>query len=116
MVYQPKNRFNVPLMLYIPQYNKALGTVTKEYTEDDNYKFQFFASVKTYGGTETQINGLLVIERTAIIETYYTPKITADCQIKNLINNHTYEILGDVENIDFCNQFLRFKVKTIGGC
>jgi len=71
--------------------------------------------LKTYGGTEKIINGVLVIEDTATIETWYRPDIKANCQIA-LDKDTVYDILGEPENINKRNQILKFKVKRhVGG-
>lgn len=105
--------FTTPLRVYIPTYNTLHGVVKKVFTEKDSFIIN--ASFKTYGGTETTNNDLYTIYDTASIDTWYDPRITSECRIKVLQTNNVYEILGNVENIDMRNQFLRFKVRAVLG-
>ena len=75
----------------------------------------FFGSFKTYGGTEKNVNGVYSIEDTANIETWYKPDIKANCRIAVANTEAIYDILGEPENINMRNQFLKFKVKRVKG-
>lgn len=110
--YRPQFPFSTPLYLLIPAYETVKGVTVKKYPKDG---FLFFASFKTYGGTETTINDLYSVVDTANIETWYRPDIKSDCQISRADNGATYEIIGEPENIDVRNQFLKFKVRRVKG-
>lgn len=110
-MYQPSEPFNVPLELLIPTTIAIKGVVTKQYP---NQGEMIFASFRTFGGTETTSNGILTVENTVTIETWYRPDIKADCMIKTA-DGQKYEILGTPENISMRNQFLRFKIRAIEG-
>ena len=84
-----------------PSFTDAQGTI--------------FASFKTYGGTETRVDGLYEVIETAQIVCWYRPDIKSGCRIKRLSDGAVYEILGDPENIEERNQFLKFKVRRIKG-
>lgn len=118
MSYRPKVPFNVPMKLLIPQYEKISGVVQKKYpkSSDVSDDLLFFGSFRTFGGTETKVNDVLVIENTAVVETWFRPDIKADCGIVILLNNEIYEVVGAPENIEMRNQFLKFKIKKVGGC
>ncbi|WP_302153519.1 phage head closure protein [Eubacterium ventriosum] len=101
--------FNVPAILFVPTEKRVKGVLTKEYKEKAN----IFVSFKTFGGTESNSNGQLVIENTATVQTWWNDEIKANCRLK--INGVDYEIIGTPENINMMNQFLQFKVKAVKG-
>lgn len=116
MAYIPAEaaEMTTPLVLQIPSaittYN---GVRTKpSFTDADGI---VYANFKTYGGTETRVNGIFEVIETAQIVCWYRPDITSDCRIKKATDGAVYEIIGDPENIDERNQFLKFKVRRIKG-
>lgn len=108
-MYKPTSPFNLQMTLLKPQKTTVKGSSKKTYTRD----MSFFGSFKTFGGTEKTTNGVLSVENTAVVECWYDPAITADCQIE--VNGAPYEILGTPENIEMRNMFLRFKIRQIKG-
>lgn len=113
-MYRPSQPFSVPLVLLVPTYTTVSGVRKKTYPAIEN-GIKFFASFKTYGGTERDVNGVYSVEDTASIETWYRPEFTSGCRIAVLSNNAEYDILGEPENIDMRNQFLKFKVSRVKG-
>lgn len=105
------SNFQTPLKLQIPTYKTSYGTTSKTGYEDS---ITFLASFKAKG-TEVEKNGLLLIQETADVICWYNPLIESNARIVNLKSNKTYEILGDVENIDDMNQRMKFKVRRIAG-
>lgn len=75
----------------------------------------FFGSFRTYGGTESFSNGVYTVYHTAIIETWYNPEITTDCQIYLCETGEVFNIITKPENINMRHQFLQFKVERVGG-
>lgn len=73
------------------------------------------ANFKSYGGTEKVSNDVLVVEDTAQIVCWYHPDIKGDCRLVRLTDNAVFEILGEPENIELRNQFLKFKVRRVKG-
>lgn len=116
-MYRPTAIFNIPMKLLIPKWEIVLGTNVKQYPNQETVSadMTFYGSFRTFGGTERVTNGLYGVEDTAIIETWFRPDILADCRIALLDNGYVYEIIGTPENIEMRNQFLKFKVKRIGG-
>ena len=110
--YSPNYPFNVPMLLFVPTYEKVKGVNKKVYPEDGEL---FFGSFKTYGGTDTTKDGILSVVDTASIETWYRPDIKSDCLIRLAETGDTYEILGKPENINMRNQFIKLKVQGISG-
>lgn len=109
--YKPSTPFNVPMFLYVPTATTVKGSTKKVYPNDGKL---IFCSFRTFGGTERITNDLLIVEDTAVIETWYRPDIKSDCLLEN-VNGQKYEILGTPENINMRNQYLKFKIKAIRG-
>lgn len=76
---------------------------------------EFFANFKTYGGTERDVNGVLMIEDTAVITTHYRPDIRSDSYIVRVRDKAKFEIINEPENIELRNIALKFKVRRIKG-
>lgn len=114
MAYRPQQPFTTPLLLLIPTYTTVAGVRTKNFPAIDQ-GILFFGSFKSYGGTERDINGIYSIEDTANVETWFRPEITSGCRIALAGSQAVYDILGDPENIDMRNQFLKFKVSRVKG-
>ena len=98
--------------LQTPTSDKTLGVSKKTYADVAGV---LLVNWKTYGGTETTINGVLSVEDTAQIVCWYRPDIRSDCRIVRLADGATYEIIGEPENIEMRNQFLKFKVRRVKG-
>ena len=107
--YERAPQYNVPAKLLIPATTTVGGVPRKTYVDGETIAVSF----RTFGGTETRKNDLLVVEDTAVVETWYRPDITSGYAI--IVNGGRYEILGSPENIDMKNQIMRFKVRRIGG-
>lgn len=108
--YKPPTRFNVAMQLLFPTNKEYNGVNKKVFPESGPV---FFGSFRTFGGTETQVNGVFGIENTAVVETWFNPSITPDCRIK--LGTKDYDIIQDPENIDQYSQYMRFKVRLVGG-
>lgn len=117
--YKPSFPLNVPLVLLTPTTTTVTGVTKKEFpTIDEALKDKnniIYASFKTYGGTERDVNGVYSIEDTANIETWFRPDIKSECRVAIAESGAIYEIIGEPENINMRNQFLKFKVKRIKG-
>lgn len=112
--FKPATPYNVPLKLLVPTYDKVQGVQKKTFPSVDD-GILFFASFKTYGGTERDVNGLYSVIDTATVETWFRPDIKSDCRIAVLATGAVYEIVNEPENINMRNQFLQFKVKRVKG-
>lgn len=113
-MYRPTAEFDTAMILLKPTFQTISGVRKKVYP-DLTDGIMFNGSFKTYGGTETTVNGILSIESTAVIETWFRPEITGECRIAIAGTTEFYEIIGDPENINRRNQFLKFKVKRVKG-
>lgn len=112
--YRPALPFSTPLKLLIPTYATKQGVRVKTLPAVAD-GILIFGTFKTYGGTETTSNGVLSVEDTANVETWFRPDITSDCAIALAETGATYEIIGEPENINMRNQFLKLKVRRIKG-
>lgn len=123
--YRPDLSNSIPLILLIPTWENVSGVNKKKYPtieealsvkdKNDNPVNLFFGTFKTYGGTERDVNGVYSIEDTAKIETWFRPNIKSDCHIAVADTGAIYDILGEPENINMRNQFLKFKVTRVKG-
>lgn len=112
--YKPKTPFDAALMLLVPAYTDSYGVQSKSFPEM-SAGILIYGSFKTYGGTEVNVNGLYSIENTAIVETWFRPDIKSNCRIGIPQTGEVYEILGEPENINMRNQYLKFKVRQVKG-
>lgn len=69
---------------------------------------------KSYGGTETTVNGVFSIIDTAQITTRYRPDITAKCRLLRA-DGAVYEIKNEPEDVDLGKRYLIFKVQRVKG-
>lgn len=112
--YRPSLPFSTALVLLIPQYSSAYGVKEKTFPAVAD-GITFYGTFKTYGGTERDVNGVYSVEDTASIETWFRPDITSNCRIAVASTGAVYDILGEPENIDMRNQYLKFKVSRVKG-
>ena len=108
-MYKPSFPYSTVVELYTPTITTVKGVDIKGYRLVD----VIHCSFKTYGGTESVSNDVLTVEDTANIETWYRPDITSACRIK--LGAKFYDIVGEPENIEQRNQFLKFKVRGVKG-
>lgn len=117
--YRPNLDNTIPLVLLVPTYQNIEGVNKKVYPSVEaalqNQNNLFYGNFKSYGGTERDVNGVYSIEDTANIETWYRPDITSECRIAIANSGAIYDILGEPENINMRNQFLKFKVRRVKG-
>ena len=98
--------------LQTPTSGATLGVHKKTYADATGV---LLVSWKSYGGTETSNNGVLSVEDTAQIVCWYRPDIRSGCRLVRLQDGAAYEIVGEPENIEMRNQFLKFKVRRVKG-
>jgi len=109
--YKPSGAFTVPMIVRAPSYTKSGGVRQKVFS---GAGFRIFGTFRTFGGTDSNVNGVYSVVDTAEIETWYRPDIKSDCQIE-LMNGAKYDVLGEPENIGQRNRFLKFKVQRDKG-
>ena len=108
--YKPNTPFNVPGVYYTCTEQMIKGSLVKSYSETGT---PFYCSFRSFGGTEINNNGVIVVENTATIETWFDANIRANTRI--VIDGVTYELLTEPENISMRFKWLRFKVRAIRG-
>lgn len=109
--YKPQLPFNVPAMHMKCKTEKVNGVNQESFTDTA----MFFCSAKSYGGTEKTVNGVVVVEDTWTIDTWYNPKFKKGDHIRFLDDGSEFKILASPENINRRGQYMRFKVVAIGG-
>lgn len=114
MIYNTKNmqEMRTPVKLLIPTGTEKYNGVTRPtYPTDGDV---IFVNWKSYGGTETTVNGIYSIIDTAVITTWYRPDIKSNCRLLRE-DGAIYEIIGEPENIEMQNQICTFKVERVKG-
>lgn len=116
MAYRPSEIENMrtPMKLRIVEKYERTGGVSKPIYKDATDPI-FFCNFKSYGGTETTVNGRYVIVDTANITTWFRPDIESNCQVIRLSDNAIFKIINEPENVDESNQFIKFKIERIKG-
>jgi SPP1 family predicted phage head-tail adaptor len=109
--YKPSAPFTVRFELLKPTTVTKKGVKTKTFEK----VLDFNASFRTFGGTESDINGVYTVKETATVDTWYNPEFKAGCQIKNSATGDVYDIVGAPDNINMRNQYIQFKVVKAGG-
>jgi len=107
--FQLSGPLNVPASLHNVTYDEIQGVRKREYGAGE----LIFVSFRTFGGTEVEKNGIVGVENTAIVETWYRPDIKSSSRL--VVEGHTYEVWGEPEDIELRHQYLRFKVREIKG-
>lgn len=105
-------QMTTPMILQTPTVTKYNGVPTKTFTDASGL---IYASFKTYGGTEKQVDGIIAVEDTATVVCWYRPDVGSGCRVKRLADNAVFEIIGEPENIEMRNMILRFKVRRVKG-
>lgn len=113
-LYRPSVPFSTPLLLLVPTYTTVSGVRKKTFPSLGD-GILFYGSFKTYGGTERDVNGVYSVEDTATVETWYRPDLKSGCGIVVASTGAVYEVIGEPENIDQRNQFLKFRIMRVKG-
>lgn len=108
-MYRPTTIFNSVAELQVVTAETKKGVLTNAYKTKDI----IYCCFRSFGGTEKVSNDIIIIEDTAVVETWFRPDITANCRL--IVNNKTYEIISEPENIENRNQFMQFKVRAVKG-
>lgn len=109
-MYKPDLPYNTPVELFnITEVKTVRGVDVPQYSKTAD----IFCKFRSYGGTESTSNGVLTVEDTANVETWYRPDIIASSRIK--LANKVYEVMGEPENIEQRNQIIKLKVRSVRG-
>lgn len=112
--YKPKMPFNCAMKLLIPSYETVKGVNKKVFSDIENAPV-FYGSFRTFLGIESVINNVYTVVDTGIIDTWYRPDIKSNCGIYIVETGELYEVIGSPENIQMRNQYMKIRVKKIGG-
>lgn len=112
-MYRPTeiNQLRTAVILLTPTLTKYNGVQKKTFSENGE---KIFVNWKSLGGTEVVVNGVLSIKDTASVVTWYNPNITSGCRLKRE-DGALYEIIGEPENVELRNMFMKFKVERVKG-
>ena len=113
--YRVSAPFDVAMKLLIPTETKSKGVTVKTFPEPKDVEAVFFGSLRTYGGTENFNNDIYTVYATAVIDTWFDPRITADCRIYLCETGETWDVISRPENIGMRRQYMQFKVQKVGG-
>jgi hypothetical protein len=113
--FKPAMPFDVAMKLLVPTSTMVKGVTKKVFPNPDEIQDVFFASFRTYGGTENFSNDIYTVFDTAVVETWFNPQITTDCQIYLCETGETFNVITKPENINMRHQFMQFKVEKVGG-
>lgn len=108
-MYRPTTIFNSVAELQVVTTETKKGVLTKEYKTKDI----IYCCFRSFGGTEKVSNDIIIIEDTAVVETWYRPDITSNCRL--VVKGKVYEVINEPENIENRNQFVQFKVRAVKG-
>ena len=113
-MYRPSEaaQMTTAMLLQLPTNDSVYGVSTKDW-RDSSLVIQ--CNFKSYGGTERIVNDVLSVEDTAQVVCWFHPSIKGNCRLKRLSDNAVFEILGEPENIEMRNQFLKFKIRRVKG-
>ena len=111
-MYRPSKTFSSAFKLLNPVTEKVGTKVVKTYPSDGSV---INCSFVTFGGSETVVNGVISIQDTGTIDTWYRPDITSESRLVRLSDGRVFEVIGEPENIEMRNQFLKFRVHSLRG-
>ena len=113
-MYRPTEaaQMTTAMRLQVPTSKRVNGIPKKEFTDVPEIVFVNF---KTFGGTERLNNDVYIVEDTAQIVCWYRPDIKADCRLVRLSDGAVYDIIGEPENLEMRNMFLKFKIRRVKG-
>lgn len=116
-MYKPHTPYAVPFRILIPSISVTKGDRKKTYTEEPTTRF---CSFRSFGGTESVVDGVYSLIDTATIETWYDPALTAAVRLRIFptdggLTYSDYEVMGSPENIEMRNQYLVCKVRKVSG-
>lgn len=115
--FNPAAPFATPMMILEPTYQFVKGVKQKVWPDPSKLSedYLIFGTFRSFGGTDLIQNDVMTVEATGYVETWYRPDITSDCRLYMIPSGESYDILGDPENIFMRNQYMKIRVRKIGG-
>lgn len=118
MAYKIAPNYNTAMILLEPVYSKSKGNTEKSYPDPKDVDLKtklFFGTFKTFGGTESDENGIHTLLDTGKIECWYRQDIKAECRIYIPTIDKTFDIEGEPEDIGMSHKTLYMNVRRVGG-
>ena len=115
--YRPATPFATPMYILEPTYQTVKGVPKKVWPDPGSLgeDYLIFGTFRSFGGTDVAQDNVYTVEATGYVETWYRPDITSDCNLYMVPTGESYEIMGKPENISMRNQYLKIRVRLIGG-
>lgn len=110
MTFQPSAPFTVPLTVLTTSESKVNGVWVKSRAEGRT----LLCSFRTFGGTESEKDGRIAVEDTAVVETWFAPDLTAGIALR-MGDGSEWEVLGTPEDVEMRHQWTRMKVRRLQG-
>lgn len=107
----PSAPFTAPMRVMDTVTAKVNGVWTKTRTPGR----LFMANARTFGGTEVERDGQVVVEDTVRIETWYAPDIVSGSAIRMEEDGSLWEVMGSPEDILMRHQYLSLKARRTKG-
>ena len=107
----PSAPFTVPMRVMETSTARVNGVLTKVRTPGR----LFMANARTFGGTEVERDGQVVVEDTVRIETWFAPDIVSGSAIRMEEDGSLWEVMGSPEDILMRHQYLTFKARRAKG-
>lgn len=109
--WSPSAPFTVPMRVMETSTARVNGVLTKVRTPGR----LFMGNARSFGGTEVERDGQVVVEDTVRIETWYAPDIVSGTAIRMEEDGSLWEVMGTPEDILMRHQYLTFKVHRAKG-
>ena len=115
--YKPAVPFATCMKLLTPEYQTVKGVRKPVYPDpaEVGKKKKFWGTFRSFGGTESMENDIYTVIATGYIDTWYRSDIRPDCRIHICESSATYEILGEPEDINMRHQYMKIRVRKVGG-
>lgn len=115
MAFIPNTPYNVAMRLLRPTGETMVkGTPVKTWPELAACPV-IYGSMRTFGGTDSNVNGIFSVIDTARVETWFRPDITSDCRLYVIQTGKLYKIIASPENVEMRNKWLKIRVQCLTG-
>ena len=111
MAWSPSLPFSVPMRILTTTTTKVNGVIVKTRVPGR----LFMASARSFGGTEVERDGQIVVEDTMRVDTWYAPDIVPGTAVRMEEDSSVWEVMGTPEDIEMRHQYLTFKVRRARG-
>lgn len=102
--------FRSHFKVFTTSYEKKSGVDAKNYSLSG----EIFAGIKTFGGTETEKNGVMVVLETAVLHTWYTPILESNTRLQ-ADDGSFWDVISPPEDLDLAHRYISVKVQKVEG-